>query len=94
MKLIKIVQEIIKEALADNVEKMLTNKAKATGISKTILKRVYQKGLAAWKTGHRPGATQHQWAAARLNSFVTGKGGARKADSADWKKAKKSKKKK
>jgi len=76
------------------VEKALANKAKSTGISKTILKSVYAKGLAAWKTGHRPGAGQHQWGMGRVNSFVTGKGGARKADAKLWKTASKSKKKK
>ena len=78
----------------ESVEKALANKAKATGISKSVLKSVYAKGLAAWKKGHRPGAGQHQWAMARVNSFVTGKGGARKADSNLWKRAKKSKTKK
>jgi hypothetical protein len=77
-----------------DVEKALANKAKATGISKTILKSVYAKGLAAWKTGHRPGVGQHQWAMGRVNSFVTGSGGARKADKELWKRASKSKKKK
>lgn len=77
----------------DNVEKALANKAKATGISKSVLKSVYSKGLAAWKRGHRPGTSQHQWAMGRVNSFVTGKGGARKADAALWKRAKKNKKK-
>ena len=77
-----------------NEDKALSNKAKATGISKTVLRGVYDKGLAAWKTGHRPGVGQHQWAMARVNSFVTGKGGARKADKGLWKKASKSKKKK
>lgn len=94
MKLHNILIQLLQEKYSATVEKTLSNKAKATGISKSILKNVYAKGLAAWKTGHRPGATQHQWAMARVNSFVTGKGGARKADSADWKKAKKSKKKK
>lgn len=94
MKLHNILIQLLQEKYSATVEKTLSNKAKATGISKSILKNVYAKGLAAWKTGHRPGATQHQWAIARVNSFVTGKGGARKADSADWKKAKKSKKKK
>jgi hypothetical protein len=75
-------------------DKALSNKAKATGISKTILRGVYDKGLAAFKTGHRPGVTQHQWAMARVNSFVTGKGGARKADKGLWKRASKSKNKK
>jgi hypothetical protein len=82
--------ESINEGDAD---KALSNKAKATGISKTVLRGVYDKGLAAWKTGHRPGVGQHQWAMARVNSFVTGKGGARKADKGLWKKASKSKKK-
>jgi hypothetical protein len=77
-----------------NEDKALSNKAKATGISKTVLRGVYDKGLAAWKTGHRPGVGQHQWAMARVNSFVTGKGGARKADKGLWKKASKSKNKK
>lgn len=78
----------------DNVEKALSNKAKATGISKTILKQVYEKGLSAWKGGHRPGVGQHQWAMGRVNSFVTGKGGSRKVDKKLWQKAKKNKKKK
>ena len=31
--------------------------------------------MAAWKTGHRPGTTPHQWAFARVNSYVSkGKG--------------------
>ncbi len=85
--------QILNEAFAANVEKALANKAKATGISKTVLKQVYEKGLAAWKRGHRPGASQHQWAMGRVNSFVTGKGGARKADKGLWKKTRKSKKK-
>ena len=37
----------------------------------SILKKVYDRGMAAWKGGHRSGATQQQWAFARVNSFVT-----------------------
>ena len=36
-----------------------------------ILKKVYDRGMAAWKTGHRPGTTPQQWAFARVNSFIT-----------------------
>lgn len=43
---------------------------KTTGIPLDILKRIYNKGLAAWRTGHRPGATQSQWGYARVYSFV------------------------
>ncbi len=51
--------------------KALQKKAKATGIPYGILKQVYNRGMAAWVTGHRPGATQSAWAFARVNSFVT-----------------------
>ena len=36
-----------------------------------ILRKVYDRGVAAWRTGHRPGTTPQQWALARVNSFVT-----------------------
>ena len=59
--------------VADLNEKIkgLENKAKKTGMPYSILKQVYNRGMAAWKGGHRPGATQQQWAFARVNSFVT-----------------------
>lgn len=44
--------------------------AKATGISKSILDKVYDRGMAAWRTGHRPGASQQAWGMARVHSFV------------------------
>ena len=47
------------------------NKAEKTGMPYSILKQVYDRGMAAWRGGHRPGATQVQWALARVNSFVT-----------------------
>jgi hypothetical protein len=47
------------------------NKAEKTGMPYSVLKQVYDRGMAAWKGGHRPGATQVQWALARVNSFVT-----------------------
>ena len=49
----------------------LKNKAEKTGMPYNILKQVYDRGMAAWKSGHRPGAGQQQWALARVNSFVT-----------------------
>ena len=66
----------------------LAKKSKKSGVSYGILKKVYDRGMAAWRTGHRPGTTPQQWAFARVNSFLTG-GGARKADADLWKKAKK-----
>jgi chorismate mutase len=49
----------------------LKKKAEKTGISYSILKQVYNRGMAAWRTGHRPGTTPQQWAFARVNSFAT-----------------------
>ncbi len=59
----------------------LTKKSEKSGISYGILKKVYDRGMAAWKTGHRPGTSPQQWAFARVNSFITkGKGTWGKAD--------------
>jgi len=44
--------------------------SKVTGIPLKTLKTVYDRGLAAWRTGHRPGATAQAWAYARVHSFV------------------------
>jgi len=49
----------------------LVKKAEKSGMSYSILKKVYDRGMAAWKTGHRPGTTPQQWAFARVNSFTT-----------------------
>jgi len=60
----------------------LKKKAEKSGISYSILKAVYNRGMAAWQGGHRPGTTPQQWAFARVNSFITkGPGTWGKADS-------------
>ena len=73
--------------LSEDATVALQKKADKSGVSLGILRQVYNRGMAAWKTGHRPGATQQQWAFARVNSFLTG-GGARKSDADLWSKAK------
>jgi len=52
-------------------KKALDKKADKSGMSKSILSKVYDRGMAAWKGGHRPGTTPQQWALARVNSFIT-----------------------
>lgn len=49
----------------------LVTKAEKSGMPYGILKKVYDRGMAAYKTGHRPGTTAQQWAFARVNSFTT-----------------------
>ena len=56
--------------LDEKIEGLVT-KAKKSGMPYGILKKVYDRGMAAYKTGHRPGTTAQQWAFARVNSFVT-----------------------
>ena len=49
--------------------------------SKGTLDKVYKRGLGAYfSSGSRPQTSQHAWAMGRVKSFVTGSGGARKAD--------------
>lgn len=81
-------------ALNESSDVALKNKAKASKIPLGILRTVYNKGMAAWKTGHRPGVSQQQWAMARVNSFIMGGKTTKKADKAQWEAAKKAKRKK
>lgn len=53
-----------------------------TGISKGIIDQVFKRGQAAWRVGHRPGATQAQWSRARVYSFLS-KGKTTKTGDAD-----------
>jgi len=53
------------------IETGLENKSKETGVPIGILRAVMRRGMAAWKSGHRPGAGQQQWGYARVNSFLT-----------------------
>lgn len=48
----------------------LEEKAAATGVPLRFIRESYNRGLAAWRTGHRPGATQQQWGYARVHSFL------------------------
>lgn len=48
----------------------LEQKAAASGVPLKYLKESYNRGMAAWRTGHRPGATEQQWGYARVHSFL------------------------
>ena len=51
--------------------KTLKQKSKVTGVPLDALRESYNRGMAAWRTGHRPGATQQQWGYARVHSLLT-----------------------
>ena len=91
--LLQIAEMVMEEGLSQKTRKALKNKAEKANAPMGALTTVYNKGLAAWRTGHRPGASQHAWAMARVNSFLAG-GPARKVDAAQWEKVKKHRKKK
>jgi len=48
----------------------LKQKSEATGVPLKYIRKSYNRGMAAWRTGHRPGATQQQWGYARVHSFL------------------------
>lgn len=50
--------------------KSLKDKAKATGVPLKYITESFNRGMAAWRTGHRPGATEQQWGYARVHSFL------------------------
>ena len=79
----------VSKTLAENAKKAT---AKGKKVTAGQLRQVYNKGLAAYKTGHRPGTTPNQWAMARENSVLTG-GKAAKVDAHIFGKGKKPKKK-
>lgn len=76
------------EVINESADEAIRKKSEDSGISFSILKKVYERGFAAWRTGHRPGTTPHQWAMARINSFIVGGKTRTTADADLWKKHK------
>jgi hypothetical protein len=48
----------------------LEQKSSVSGVPLKFLRECYNRGMAAWRTGHRPGATQQQWGYARVHSLL------------------------
>jgi hypothetical protein len=71
----KLPYDVFEEKEEDEIEEKklagLQKKADKTGIPYGILKQVFNRGVAAWRTGHRPGTNPTQWGYARVNSFAT-----------------------
>jgi len=86
----EVASDISESLLLDEEKAMdgLKKKAEKSGISYDILKKVYDRGVAAWRTGHRPGTTPQQWGYARVNSFITGGKTRTTADADLWKQRK------
>jgi hypothetical protein len=75
-----------RKPLSQATEKYLLAKAKESGIKKSVLTAVYRRGQGAFLSSGSRNVSMAAWARGRVNSFVSGKGGARKADADLWKK--------
>lgn len=50
--------------------KSIEGASKVTGVPASLIRQSYNRGVAAWRTGHRPGATKEQWGIARYRSML------------------------
>ena len=50
--------------------KSLKERSRVTGVPVKYLKTVYNRGMAAWRTGHRSGMSQQAWSYPRVSSFL------------------------
>ena len=69
-----------RKTLSAAVVKSLKKKAEGTRFTYGQLARVYRRGQGAYLSGGSRNVSMAAWAMGRVNSFVSGKGGARKAD--------------
>jgi predicted ester cyclase len=85
---VNVAHILMENELNEDTDATIRKKSEETGISFSILKQVFNRGYAAWKSGRRPGTTPEQWAFARINSFATGGKTRQTADADLWKKHK------
>ena len=69
-----------RKPLSESVKKSLKKKAEGTRFTYGQLARVYRRGQGAYLSGGSRNVSMAAWAMGRVNSFISGKGGARKAD--------------
>jgi len=50
--------------------KSLKQRSQVTGVPEKYLLQVYNRGMAAWRTGHRPGMSQAAWSYPRVSSYL------------------------
>jgi hypothetical protein len=90
----KVIIEETSKGKGSVQDRYISAVARVTDIPRKIIDEVYKKGLAAWAVGHRVGATQAQWARARVYSFLAKGRTTETADSQLFEEAKKALKKK
>ena len=50
--------------------KSIQERSKVTGVPEKFIEEVYNRGMAAWRTGHRPGMSPQAWSYPRTSSFL------------------------
>ncbi len=78
-----------RKPLSASVKATLKKKADGTKFTPSQLEKVYRRGQGAYLSSGSRNVPMSAWAMGRVNSFVSGKGGARKADADIAKKPKK-----
>jgi len=78
-----------RKPLSASVKATLKKKAEGTRFTPSQLERVYRRGQGAYLSSGSRNVPMAAWSMGRVNSFVSGKGGARKADADIAKKSKK-----
>tara|TARA_Y100000114_G_scaffold98752_1_gene91957 strand:- start:3190 stop:3660 length:471 start_codon:yes stop_codon:yes gene_type:complete len=81
----KLAKDTREKMEGNSTKEFLSTVSKLTGIKRSILKKVHERGAAAWATGHRVGASQVAWSRARVYSFATGGKTQKTADKDLWK---------
>ena len=69
-----------RKPLSQAVEKNLKEKPKKTRFTYGQLAQVYRRGQGAYLSSGSRNVSMAAWAMGRVNSFISGRGGARKAD--------------
>lgn len=78
-----------RKPLSESVKATLRKKAAGTRFTPGQLQAVYRRGQGAYLSGGSRPVSMSAWAMGRVNSFISGKGGARKADADILKKSRK-----
>ena len=77
--------------LNEKTKKALREKAEGTRFTYGQLAAVYRRGQGAYLSSGSRNVPMAAWAMGRVNSFISGKGGARKADADIMKRGRKKK---
>ena len=81
----RLASAVREEIKSSGKDEFIRAAAKISGVSRSIIEEVYDRGMRAWSTsGHRVGASAQAWAKARVYSLISGGKTRRTADKDLW----------